>query len=118
MTASVRDLLQFGYRCLGFVHVVKLSVIFTFQTKAMFISIVHDITYVSKERDDLWYATTQPLDCGCVAAKDKVSRIIAHNIQLTRSSVSLHSSASSVLADTGASIGSHRFRQVHSHFQH
>ncbi len=33
----------------------------------MLVSIINDITDVSKERDDLWYATTQFLDGGCAA---------------------------------------------------
>jgi hypothetical protein len=103
----------------SFVQVVKFSVFkFTFQPKAMFICIVYDVPYVSKETDNLGYAMTQPLDCGCVAAKDnlKVSRIIAYNIQPTHFSVSSYSSISSVPADRGASIGSHGFR--HSHVRH
>jgi hypothetical protein len=81
----------------------------------MFISIIYDVTYVSEERDDLWYATTQPLDCGRVAAKDnsKVSRVVAYIIQLTHFSVSLYLSAFSFLADRGASIGSQSFHQGH-----
>jgi hypothetical protein len=84
----------------------------------VFICIVYDVTYVSKQTDNLRYATTQPLDCGCVAAKDnlKVSRIIAYNIQPTHFSVSSYSSVSSVPADRGASIGSQGFH--HSHLRH
>jgi hypothetical protein len=114
-----RNLLQFDNRCFSFVQVVKFGVIeFTFQPKAVFICIVYDVPYVSKETDNLWYATTQPLDCGCVAAKDnlKVSRIIAYNIQPTHFSVSSYSSVSSVPADRDASIGSQGFH--HSHVQH
>jgi hypothetical protein len=116
-----RNLLLFDYHCFSFVQVIKFGVIkFTIQTKAMFISIVYDVTYVSKERGDLWYATTQPLDCGCVAAKDnlKVSRIIAYNIQPTHFFVSSYLSTSSVPADRGASIGFQGFHQAHPHHRH
>jgi hypothetical protein len=80
----------------------------------MFVSIIYDVAYVSKERDNLWYTTTQPLDCDRVAAKDdlKVSHIIVYNTQPTHFSVSSYLSAYSVPADTGASIGSQGFHQA------
>jgi len=116
-----RNLPLFGYHCFSFVQVIKLSVIeFTFQPKAVFICIIYDVPYVSKETDNLWYAMTQSLDCGCVAAKDnlKMSHIIAYNIQPTHFSVSSYSSVSSVPADRGASIGSQGFHRSHVRHHH
>ena len=104
-------------------QVIEVSVIkLTGQAKLMLVSIINDITDVSKERDNLWYAATQLLDGGCAAANNsKVSHSIhwfLYDIQLTHFSVSLNSvrlGVSCVLEDRGASIGSLGFHQIPGH---